>query len=439
MKAPISTTRSLRIAFAMAVAILSVASIQAGKVRETPLDAEADYRRAIWVTRWDFKSPEDIAKICENAASLRFTDLLFQVRGAGTVFFNSPYEPWSWEPTGLPMEKGIGRSPGWDPLEVAVREGRRRGLRVHAWLNVMPAWAQEKDPPANSGQLYVKHKSWLMTDSAGRAMKPNGFYAFVEPGLPEVREHIALLVGQMVRDYQVDGVHLDYIRYPLLEETKRDVSHHPRVRQDFQARFNHTPEQAPEQWINFRTSNITQTVKGIRVAINSARPEVELTSTCMADPINRATGACQNPFDWIDDGLVDAVVPMAYVKSDLNRFDQLIEPFVIPARRDHAWVGIWPRSENGNFLAQIDRTARRQAGGVAVFAYSELCKNHKISTNAYNIYATFVGKQPTGKAVASASPIPHTSLVPAPSKSSSSSSGSVSKKSATSSLKTKVK
>lgn len=144
-------------------------------LRPTPLDNAAPFRRFLWVTRWDYASPEDIARICYNAASARFTDLLFQVRGEGTVFFNSPYEPWAWELSGKDPEVGVGIDPGWDPLAVAVREGRRRGLRVHAYLNVMPCWAQKVPPPKGRGQIYADHPDWLMVDSRGRRIKPNGF------------------------------------------------------------------------------------------------------------------------------------------------------------------------------------------------------------------------------------------------------------------------
>ncbi len=95
-------------------------------LRSTPLDQEAPFRRFLWVTRWDYRTAEDIEQICYNAASARFTDLLFQVRGEGTVFFRSPYEPWAWELSGKGPESGVGIDPGWDPLQVAVREGRRR-------------------------------------------------------------------------------------------------------------------------------------------------------------------------------------------------------------------------------------------------------------------------------------------------------------------------
>ncbi len=198
--------------------------------------ASAECRKCIWVSRFEFKNADDIRRICENADRSGFTDLLFQVRGAGTVFFDSSFEPWAYELNGGKLER-LGENPGWDPLATALKEGHKRGLRVHAWVNVMPAWALDQPPPASSGQLYSRHKSWLMAREDGRAMSPNGFYAFLEPGLPEVRTYLRALFTQLAKDYAIDGLHLDYIRYPMTDETKVDVSPHPTVRKDFRARF----------------------------------------------------------------------------------------------------------------------------------------------------------------------------------------------------------
>jgi len=63
---------------------------------KTLLDEEGTYRRVLWVTRWDYRAAKDVERICYNAASARFTDVLFQVRGAGTVFYQSAKEPWAW-------------------------------------------------------------------------------------------------------------------------------------------------------------------------------------------------------------------------------------------------------------------------------------------------------------------------------------------------------
>ena len=133
--------------------------------------------RAIWVTRWDYKSPRDIAIVMENCKTAGFNTVLFQVRGSGTVMYPSRLEPWA-------DELG-GRDPGFDPLAVACQEGHRRGLSVHAWANVIPGWHGDK-PPANPRQLYNARPEWFWHDSAGRR-QPLGWYSSVNPCYPEVR------------------------------------------------------------------------------------------------------------------------------------------------------------------------------------------------------------------------------------------------------------
>src|SRR5688572_33407187 len=90
--------------------------------------------RALWVTRFDYKSPDDVKKIIENAAALNFNVILFQVRGNGTVFYPSKIEPWAFELTGE-TPATVGKDPGWDPLKLAIQEARSRGGEVHASVN----------------------------------------------------------------------------------------------------------------------------------------------------------------------------------------------------------------------------------------------------------------------------------------------------------------
>lgn len=359
-------------------------------VRSSPMDKVAPYRRFLWVTRWDFRSAEDVEKICYNAASARFTDIFFQVRGAGSVCFKSPYEPWAWELSSTTPGVGLGVTPCWDPLATMIKEAKRRGLRVHAWINAMPAW-NLNSPPKVASQLYASHPGWLMVDAAGRAMTPNGFYAFLDPGLPEVREYLARLLGRMAQDYEVDGVHLDYIRYPTPGEVGREFSFHPKVVASFRKQFGAAPKEAPDRWQAYRREQVSATIKGIRDAVKAARPGIELSATCMADPKRGREEAGQDPKVWVDQGIVDAVVPMAYVRNDLKRFAEVTEPFLIPSRRSRLWVGIWPRNENEGYAEQIKLARAERAAGVAVFAYGELFPQHRQTWRATKIYRTFAG------------------------------------------------
>lgn len=383
-------------AFALAAALAALASRSpAREVRQTALDKEAPFRRALWVTRWEYKSPEDIEKICYNAASARFTDVLFQVRGAGTVCFKSPYEPWGHELSGRGIE-GVGIDPGWDPLAAAIKEGHRRGLRVHAWINVMPGWGSDVSPPKSVGQLYTRRPSWFMVDASGRRMTPAGFYAFLDPGLPEVRQYLALLIGRLVQDYAVDGVHLDYIRYPFPDEAGREFSFHPDAVAVFRKRTGHSPQDDPEAWSAFKREQIAATIRGIRKAINENRPSAELTSTTIANRERALKMGGQDAQAWLDEGLVDAVVPMAYVQEDMDRFLVLTQPYFNPKRHNQVWVGIWPReSNNPGYIDQVRVCAANQAAGVAIFSYGELFHEHQPTMRSVKLYQTFVAGSKT--------------------------------------------
>ena len=160
--------------------------------------------RAIWVTRWDYKTPGDIARVMDNCKVAGFNTVLFQVRGNGTAFYRSRIEPWA-------DELG-GRDPGFDPLAIAIEEAHRRGLSLHAWVNVIPGWRGDT-PPTNPRQRYNAHADWFWRDAAGRR-QPLGWYVSLNPCYPKVRRYLTAVMQEIVANYPVDGLHLDYIRFP---------------------------------------------------------------------------------------------------------------------------------------------------------------------------------------------------------------------------------
>jgi uncharacterized lipoprotein YddW (UPF0748 family) len=94
--------------------------------------AQKPEARALWVTRFDYDSEAKIARIMETAARAHFNIVYFQARAASDAYYRSTIEPCA----ALLCGK-LGGTPTWDPLEVAVREGHRRGLQVHAYLNAL--------------------------------------------------------------------------------------------------------------------------------------------------------------------------------------------------------------------------------------------------------------------------------------------------------------
>jgi len=268
--------------------------------------------RAVWVTRWDYKSPRDIARVMKNCRKAGFNTVLFQVRGNGTAFYRSRLEPWA-------HELG-GRDPGFDPLAVACREAHRRGMELHAWFNVIPGWRGKK-PPKNRRQLYYARADWFWRDASGHR-EPLGWYNNLNPCYPEVRRYLVDVMREVVAGYPIDGLHLDYIRFPN-EWNKSygpgkkvpDYPRDPRTLALFKRETGATPDGAPGLWREWRTDKITQIVVDARKMTRQVKPGVKLSAAVgVREDVARRTHF-QDARTWIAMGLLDAVYPMNYTES----------------------------------------------------------------------------------------------------------------------------
>ena len=155
--------------------------------------------RALWVTRWDFRTAEDIRIIAERAADANFNALFFQVRGNADALYRSQIEPWS----ALLSGGTLGEDPGWDPLELAINEAHARGLELHAWVNVYPAWLGETAPPSvTPEQMYNSFNSlydqeWLMWNRHQEPMTLNKEYLWSNPGHFAVLKQIVAVAARL--------------------------------------------------------------------------------------------------------------------------------------------------------------------------------------------------------------------------------------------------
>jgi len=259
--------------------------------------------RAIWVVRQVYDSPAQIADLMEECYRAGLNTVLFQVRGNGTAYYRSSIEPFEYT-----YRKG---APGFDPLEVACQEAHRRGLALHAWVNVMPGW-QGDHPPSDPHQLYNKHPEWFWYDQHGKR-QPLRWYSSLNPCLPEVRHYLVRVFEEIVQRYPVDGLHLDYIRFP--REECPSGSDYPRDRRTlalYRSATGKMPDQDVTAWTQWRTEQVTQLVRDIRRMTKRVRPGLKLTAAC-APVLKRArTVYCQDGLSWLRSDLVDLVFLMNY-------------------------------------------------------------------------------------------------------------------------------
>src|SRR5262249_17493234 len=134
--------------------------------------------------------------------ALGFNALVFQVRSEGDALYDSKLEPWSRFLTGTQ-----GRDPGMDPLAYLIQQAHSRGIEVHAWFNPYRASS------TRGAACAANHVS----KQSPKAVRPWGHVLWLDPGMPEIREHALSVVADVLARYDVDGIHLDDYFYPYPE------------------------------------------------------------------------------------------------------------------------------------------------------------------------------------------------------------------------------
>ncbi len=332
--------------------------------------------RAIWVTRYDYKTADDVRRIIDNCARGGFNTVLFQVRGNGTVSYPSKLEPWA--------EQFNYESPGYDPLALAIEEAHKRGLMLQAWVNVMPAW-KGPDQPGIRNQLYFKHPDWFWYDQSGTRQplnhtvggKSRGWYVSLNPCLPEVREYLVAVFHDLVARYDIDGLHMDYIRFPnesvVPGEKIPDYPRDARTLALYHKTTGMNPDQDPAAWKQWRTNQVNQLVADVYRMVQDTRPSAVLSAAVGSVPARGLTHH-QDGLRWMTDGIIDQVYLMNYTDS-VPKFAQRFAPWM-NSESDTAVVpglGIRQQLEAKHgadiAVAQID-VAVNSVKHFAVFAYS---------------------------------------------------------------------
>lgn len=321
--------------------------------------------RGIWITRWTYTSASDVEAMMADVSAAGFNTVFFQVRGSFDAFYQSSLEPWSDLLTGT-----LGENPGWDPLATAVEAGHLHGLEVHAYVNVFPFWRGTSPPPESTPRhAYLTSPSWLVADGSGAPMALNSSYVFASPGNPGVQEHVAAVAADIANNYDVDGIHLDYIRYPGADYSRDAVS---------EGRY--ASESSGVSWEDWQRSQVKATVAGVSRAVG-----VPVTAAVWGVYENRWgwSGVSEGNLDYYQDsraflseGLLDATIPMIYwpvaeTEGDRLDFRTLIADHADNNGGRYVYAGIGGEAVSTDQALDCVRAAREEgAYGVVLFDYT---------------------------------------------------------------------
>jgi uncharacterized lipoprotein YddW (UPF0748 family) len=365
------------------LALAVFAAIPAQAQPSGAADAPRAEARALWVTRFDYDSEAKIARIMETAARAHFNIIYFQARASADAYYRSDIEPCA----ALLCGK-LGGTPAYDPLEVAVREGHRRGLQVHAYLNALTGRAAGIEgqcrtmPEPDSGNprhILLDHPDWVMSDRNGRLLPcPNSEeYVWLSPSFPEVRNQLARVAADIARRYDVDGIHLDRIRFP-----GNAWSWDPAAR----AGFGKNPDAYPAEWKAYRTGLVSEMVKQTYDSINAVRPDLVLSAAVWGIYYDKwhwktlagKTDLMQDSRAWAKSGYIDVLVPMTYsrIKAHCARIDWgcMLEEHLQGDEREtgrQMYIGIDASKGAREIVKQIRLARAHGVTGMAIFSYTD--------------------------------------------------------------------
>jgi uncharacterized lipoprotein YddW (UPF0748 family) len=342
--------------------------------------------------------------------------VIVQIRPASDAFYKSEMEPWSHYLTG---KQGVGPDPYYDPLEFMIEEAHKRNMEFHAWFNPFRALVDSKQNPNPTNHITRTHPDWIIS---------YGGKSYIDPGMWPARDYVTSVIMDVVKRYDIDGVHLDDYFYPY-RIAGVEFGDNKSYQKYGQGRNKG----------DWRRDNVSQFVQELNKQIKQAKPYVKFGISPFGvwrnkdkDPEGSETHGGQTCYDdlysdvilWQKKGWVDYLMPQLYWEhsSKAVPFGTLLSWWNAHSYGRHMYIGlgVYRMSEkptgpwkNANELLWQIRDIRSQCTDAGCSYYSASCFNKAglpIKDSLCRIYNKYPAFPPTMKwidSVAPAAPVLH--------------------------------
>ncbi|MEA5463491.1 glycoside hydrolase family 10 protein [Leptothoe sp. PORK10 BA2] len=348
--------------------------------------------RAMWLDRGTIvraRSEANLAQVFDRLAAAGINTVFFETINAGYPIYPSRIAP---------QQNPLTRH--WDPLASAVKLGKERGIEVHAWVWLFAAGNRRHNHllnlPANyPGPLLNANPGWAAYDRQGRAIPVGQDKPFLDPANPEVRSYLMRMLQELANNYDVDGIHFDYVRYPFQDPAAdqtygygtaarlrfRDMNGidpallSPRNNPSLSSQEQRRQQQLWQLWTEFRVEQVSSFVAEASQMLRQQQPDLTISAAVFAKPTHERVQKIQQDWEtWAKRGDVDWIVLMSYA-MDTKRFEDLIRPWILEA--DYGSTLIIPGIRLLNLpemaaLDQIQTLRDLPVSGYALFAVDNL-------------------------------------------------------------------
>lgn len=330
--------------------------------------------RSIWLDRGTIvacQNPQGMSSLFDRLKKSGINVVYFETNNAGFTMFPSKVS------TQNPQTKD------WDPLGCAVKEGHKRGMEIHAWFwtfNVgntfhNPIIKQDADYP---GPVLSSSDFALALQSGKGALIPPKQHEFwLDPSAPEARQFIKSLIVEVVKSYDLDGLQLDYIRYPFNGkggEMGFNWSGRVRFERDTHLSLDRMDEKTRQAWIAWKQKQVSSFVQDVSGTVRGLKPGIRISAAVYALPSNKRSELIQQDWEtWVANGWVDTLNPMTYVTkgAELNTMAGYVRQTT--ANKAMVYPGLFIKDlDTAGLVEQLDISRSIGTLGNTMFAVAQL-------------------------------------------------------------------
>lgn len=302
--------------------------------------------RAVWVATFhniDWPSKKGLDPDIQRKEFLNLVDeqqangmnaLVVQIRPAGDAFYQSSLTPWSEYLTGT---QGKSPAPYYDPLRYMIKVSHSRNMEFHAWFNPFRAVSHEKFSSVSPLNISKQHPEWIMK---------NGKQLYLNPGIPAVRDHVIEVILEVVRNYDIDGLHFDDYFYPYKDaalpfDDRQTFAKYGRGEHDIRTWRRHN--------IDLFISQLSDSLRQVKPHVKFGVSPVGIWRNKAEDPRGSHTRVSYTAYDvlyadvrkWLKQGWIDYIAPQLYWSLNNPRasYDKLLPWWSDNSFGRHLYIG----------------------------------------------------------------------------------------------------
>lgn len=360
---------------------------------EKPTAVKNAIGRGIWVSVFSSKeslySKEGVDKLIALCKKAKINEIYLQIFQSGNAYYDSKI---------CNREKydQMIKAAGTDTLDLLLREAVKNNISVYAWINILGLGNNDKADIINKyGNSVLTRDQYQRTSKTTLRPELDKYYlrenmVFLEPGDPRVEEYTLTIVNEIINRYPLfSGVHLDYIRYPSVVPfvpgsrfnkfglsygygTKNVERFADKTGLNSLDTLNNEDEYLA--WDNWRRAQVTELVRKISSLVKVKSPDLTISCAVIAAPERAYSNAFQDWSAWLEDGIIDYAVLMAYTKD--NQFVKEIVKSALGHRgkgKIYVGLGLFLMKDNPDlFFNQYRLICELAPDGVVIFSIDDL-------------------------------------------------------------------